>query len=114
MIIMAAVETRTLNLALVALREDAGLSQQDLADELNDLAASRYGKHPNITKKTVGRWERGEVDWPQPFYRRLLTEYFKCSVDELGFRRPRRVVPAVPTPDELLPLVAAEHAGTAR
>jgi transcriptional regulator with XRE-family HTH domain len=107
LITMAIAEIRTPNLALVALREDAGLSQQDLADELNDLAASRYGKHPSITKKTVGRWERGEVDWPQPFYRRLLTEYLKCSVDKLGFRRPRRVVPAVPAFDELLPLVAA-------
>lgn len=94
-------------MALVALREDAGLSQQDLADALCDRAASRYGKHPGITKKTVGRWERGEVDWPQPFYRRLLAEHFDCGVDELGFRRPQRTAPAVPASDELPTLVAA-------
>ena len=29
------------------------------------------------------------VEWPQPFYRRLLAEYFGVAVDELGFRRPR-------------------------
>ncbi|MGH3974239.1 MAG: helix-turn-helix transcriptional regulator, partial [Pseudonocardiaceae bacterium] len=78
------------NHALVALREDAGLSQQDLAYELNDLAARRHGKHPQVTRKTIGRWERGEVAWAQPFYRRLLAEYFEVAADELGFRRPRR------------------------
>lgn len=78
------------NHALAALREDAGLSQQDLADELNDLAARRHNKHPRVTRKTIGRWERGEVAWAQPFYRRLLAEYFEVATDELGFRRPRR------------------------
>jgi transcriptional regulator with XRE-family HTH domain len=102
-------ETRTLNVDLLSLREEAGLSQQDLADELNGLASRKYGKHPNITKKTVGRWERGEVEWPQPFYRRLLADYFKCAVDELGFRRPRQLNPtsAACSSDELLTLVAA-------
>jgi hypothetical protein len=31
--------------------------QQELADSLNQLAAKKYGKHPKVTKKTVGRWE---------------------------------------------------------
>ncbi len=31
--------------------------------------------------------------WPQPFYRRLLAEFFGCAGDELGFRRPRSVRP---------------------
>lgn len=81
------------NTVLIALRERAGLSQQDLADELTNLAATRYAKHPQITRKTIGRWERGEVVWPQPFYRRLLAEWFQCAADELGFRRPRPVRP---------------------
>ncbi|EHK86497.1 hypothetical protein SZMC14600_14705 [Saccharomonospora azurea SZMC 14600] len=76
---------------LIAFRERAGLSQQDLADELTGLAANRHGKYPQITRKTIGRWERGEVVWPQPFYRRLLAEFFGCAGDELGFRRPRRI-----------------------
>ena len=102
-------ETRTPNVDLMSLREDAGLSQQDLAEELNTLAGRKYGKYPNLTKKTVGRWERGEVEWPQPFYRRLLADYFKCAVDELGFRRPRRLNPQSPgcSGEELLALVAA-------
>ncbi|GAA0514794.1 hypothetical protein GCM10011581_35940 [Saccharopolyspora subtropica] len=84
-------DTRIPNTVLIALRERAGLSQQDLADELTNLAATRYGKHPQITRKTIGRWERGEVVWPQPFYRRLLAQLFHCAADELGFRRPRLV-----------------------
>lgn len=82
-------QLRVPNTRLIALREQAGLSQQDLADELTKLAASRYGKHPQITRKTIGRWERGEVIWPQPFYRRLLADLFRCAGDELGFRKPR-------------------------
>lgn len=90
-------ETRVPNAELVALRENAGLSQEDLADELNELARRRFGRPLDVTKKTIGRWERGEVTWPQPFYRRLLAERFGVAVDELGFRRPR------PAADELHP-----------
>jgi transcriptional regulator with XRE-family HTH domain len=103
------------NHALVTLREDAGLSQQDLADELNALAARRYGKHPQVTRKTIGRWERGEVVWAQPFYRRLLAEYFDVAADELGFRRPRHsrslITPASPASLELVgvPLDSEPH-----
>lgn len=88
---MPADAPRIPNTVLIDLRERAGLSQQDLADELNTLAATQHDKHPQITRKTIGRWERGEVAWPQPFYRRLLAELFDCAGDELGFRRPRPV-----------------------
>jgi transcriptional regulator with XRE-family HTH domain len=103
-------ETQVPNAELVALREEAGLSQQDLADELNDLAQRRFGRTVELTTKTIGRWERGEVVWPQPFHRRLLAEYFQVAVDELGFRRPRPsstgLQHRISSPDELLPLVA--------
>ena len=109
---MQTAESRVPNAELVALRENAGLSQEDLADELNELARRRFGRTVDITKKTVGRWERGEVTWPQPFYRRLLAEYFQVAVDELGFRRPRPAASELhqrlsTTPDEFLTLVAA-------
>lgn len=99
------------NLDLVGLREDAGLSQQDLADELNDLARDKFDRHVELTKKTVGRWERGEVTWPQPFYRRLLAEFFGVAADELGFVRPRpqpaqlRTRPGTTDTDELLRVI---------
>ena len=84
-LVTALSETRTPNVDLVTLREQAGLSQQDLADELNGLAGRKYGKYPNLTKKTVGRWERGEVEWPQPFYRRLLADYLSAQWTNWGF-----------------------------
>ncbi|MEV5302692.1 helix-turn-helix transcriptional regulator [Amycolatopsis methanolica] len=106
-------EPRVPNTVLIALRERGGLSQQDLADELTNLA-TRYGKHPQITRKTIGRWERGEVVWPQPFYRRLLAEFFGCAGDELGFRRPRSVRPEQDQTEPLpAPLTFATFPSTA-
>ncbi|WP_307870739.1 helix-turn-helix transcriptional regulator [Saccharopolyspora endophytica] len=81
-------EPRIANDVLIDLRERNGLSQQDLADELTSLA-TQNGRAVQITRKTISRWERGEVVWPQPLYRRLLAEFFNCAGDELGFRRPR-------------------------
>jgi transcriptional regulator with XRE-family HTH domain len=89
-VVAAPSDTRIPNLALIALREDAGLSQQDLADGLNDLATRKFGKHPSLTKRKIGRWERGEVQWPHPFHRRLLADYFDRAVDDLGFIPPQR------------------------
>jgi len=104
---------------LLALREAAGLSQQDLALELNKIAQSRFGRAVALTSKTVGRWERGEVVWPQPFYRRLLAEHFQVAVDELGFRRPRPSATGLQrrtssNPDDLLTLVSPPGALDAR
>lgn len=107
-------EAQAPNADLMCLREDAGLSQQDLADELNTLADRKFGRPVELTKKTIGRWERGEVGWPQPFYRRLLAERFGVAVDELGFRRPRpsssqlQTRSAVTDTDELLRIVGGE------
>lgn len=83
-------ESRVPNYVLISLREKAGLSQQDLADELITIADTQHSKYLQITSKTVGRWERGEVVWPHPLYRRLLAEFFGCAGDELGFHQPRR------------------------
>lgn len=104
-------EQQTPNVALVELRESAGLSQHDLAEELNDLARCKFKRPVDLTKKTVGRWERGEVAWPQPFYRRLLAEHFSVASDELGFLRPRPASSQLHTrsgltdTDELLKLI---------
>lgn len=82
-------EARMPNVKLIRLREGAGLSQEELANRLNKVAASMpLERAVYLTKKTIGRWERGEVEWPQPFHRRLLAEFFHVAVDELRFRRP--------------------------
>ncbi|MBA8827811.1 DNA-binding XRE family transcriptional regulator [Saccharopolyspora lacisalsi] len=72
------------NTRLVALRERAGLSQDELARALSDLAGGSVA----VTKKTIGRWERGDVACPVPLYRRLLATFFGCAPGELGFTDP--------------------------
>jgi transcriptional regulator with XRE-family HTH domain len=76
------------NVALYNLRDEAGLSQQEVADGLNERATRRsYGW--SCTAQTVSRWERGVVERPDPVARRLLAEFFDVSIGELGFTRPR-------------------------
>ena len=108
------------NVALYNLRDAAGLSQQELADELNQMAArqpeaSRKSKSRelSITANTVSRWERGVVERPDPLHRRLLAERFDVSIEELGFTRPRQPVvqgrAAESRGVDVLDLVPAEH-----
>ena len=72
------------NIALYNLRTTAGLSQQDVASRINELASNDGRNSLGVTANTVSRWERGVVT-PAPFYRRLLAELFTVSVDDLGF-----------------------------
>lgn len=76
------------NLALYNLRDAAGLSQQEVADGLNELVR-RHNSTWSCTAQTVSRWERGVVERPDPIARRLLAEFFNVSIGELGFTRPR-------------------------
>ena len=76
------------NMALYNLRDAAGLSQQEAADGLNDLAR-RKNSTWSCTAQTYSRWERGVVERPDPIARRLLAEFFDVSIGELGFTRPR-------------------------
>lgn len=76
------------NVALYNLRDARGLSQQEVADGLNDLARSG-AKHWSCSAQTVSRWERGTVARPDPLARRLLAAFFNVSIEELGFTRPR-------------------------
>jgi transcriptional regulator with XRE-family HTH domain len=75
------------NLALFNLREAAGQSQQDVAEALNRLAATK-GKRVCLTANQISRWERG-VSRPSPLYRQLLAEHFGVTVAQLGLARLR-------------------------
>ncbi|MFG2043145.1 XRE family transcriptional regulator [Dactylosporangium sp. NPDC048998] len=77
----------TPNVVLYNLRENAGETQQDVAEALNALGA-KYGRPLAITANQVSRWERG-ITGATPFYRKLLAEHFGVSVAELGLTRPR-------------------------
>ncbi|MFB9448161.1 transcriptional regulator [Dactylosporangium vinaceum] len=72
---------------LYNLRDNAGETQQDVADALNELGAV-HGRRLAITANQLSRWERGVV-FPSAFYRKLLAEHFGVSVAELGLTRPK-------------------------
>lgn len=84
--------------ALHDLRTAAGLSQQEVAERLNSLAARGGRGALGASANTVSRWERGVVR-PTPIYRRLLAELYGVSVDDLGLATPRdQGGPAAGTP----------------
>ena len=63
-------------------RERKGLSQDELAQRLRRVAAEE-GQHPQTTRRTVSRWERG-CRIPQPAYRRWLAAVLDLTVEELN------------------------------
>lgn len=79
---------RAPNDTLIALRIDKGLSQQELAEELNRLATTSFDQNVTLTKKSVYRWESGATAYPKPLYLRLLATFFGVDIADLGFRRP--------------------------
>lgn len=73
-------------------RQERNLSQAELIRR----TALRMELNLGCDPKRVGRWERGEVGWPSPAYRRVLCAVFAVtSVAELGFRPP---IKSAPTP----------------
>lgn len=89
------------NPVLRQVRQRRNLTQAELADALVALAA-RDGVNVACCGKRVARWERGEVRWPSPLYRRLLCTYFGVAdASRLGFvfpvtQEPERSRPVVP------------------
>ncbi len=77
------------NHTLRRLRERRNLSQAELAEEIRATARG-MGLNLACDEKRVSRWERGEVRWPSPAYRRVLCAVFEvASAAELGFRPPQ-------------------------
>jgi transcriptional regulator with XRE-family HTH domain len=69
--------------ALYRLRTAAGLSQHEVAEQLNRIIASELGTGGAVTAHAVSRWERG-VNAPAPRYRRFLAQLFRVGIDELA------------------------------
>jgi transcriptional regulator with XRE-family HTH domain len=105
------------NVALFNLRDAAGYTQEELAEQLT-VMAREHGISLACTAQSISRWERGVVERPDAATRRLMAEFFNVSIAELGFTRPRRaVVSAGVTTDEdvldlsgLSPTADATHA----
>jgi transcriptional regulator with XRE-family HTH domain len=77
------------NIALFNLRDAAGLTQDELADELNPMHLVMNGELGSLTGNTISRWESGRIERPAAVWRRLLAQQFSVSIEELGFTRPR-------------------------
>lgn len=93
------------NVALFNLRDAAGYTQEELAEQLTVMARER-GISLSCSGQSISRWERGVVDRPDPAMRRLMAEFFDVSIAELGFARPRRAAAAAgaPTDEDVLDL----------
>jgi transcriptional regulator with XRE-family HTH domain len=77
------------NVALFNLRDAAGLTQEELANQLSEMHRVERGELGSVTANTISRWESGRIERPAPIWRRLLAERFSVSIEELGFTRPR-------------------------
>ena len=103
---------RVRNFVLVSLRRNRGLSQQDLANDLNALSASSHGERLSLDRRAVSRWESGESANPKPYYRLLLAEYFGVTIDELGFARPQSTIDVGAAADDDLGFAETSGQGT--
>ena len=83
------------NRKLVNARHRLNLSQAELAARIRTTGQD-MGLNLACDEKRIGRWERGQVRWPSPAYRRVLCAVFNVgNVQQLGF-----VLPAEPARDE--------------
>src|SRR3989337_456865 len=67
------------------LRQSRGMTQQDVADALAQLAWTHESRRIGANADMVSKWERGEKS-PSPFYRRLLGLLFDAPATVLAPR----------------------------
>jgi transcriptional regulator with XRE-family HTH domain len=80
---------------LAEYRDAAELTQDQVADRLQDIAWARHGRRIVPTRELVSKFERGRKNVSK-FYRELLCELYGATADDLGLRPPRP--PATPPP----------------
>ncbi|MBM9506756.1 helix-turn-helix domain-containing protein [Actinacidiphila acididurans] len=73
------------NTLLARRMEDAGLTQQELAEALNRRIGDFTGRPGSLTDRHIRNWLDGTTTRPQAKQRRALEEEFGCSAQELGF-----------------------------
>lgn len=82
------------NMFLASRMEDAGLTQQELAEALNRRIGEFTGSLGTLTDRHIRNWLDGTTARPQAKQRRALEEEFGCSAQELGFAA--KSTPAAP------------------
>lgn len=73
------------NAMLVARLRELGLSQTELAEEINSACLRLTGRRGSATDRYVRQLLDGTTLWPHAPYRRSLEAIFRCSALDLGF-----------------------------
>ncbi|MFI0780916.1 XRE family transcriptional regulator [Streptomyces sp. NPDC021212] len=76
------------NQALQTALDDAGLTQEKLAEALNKAIERMTGRPGRISDRVVRRWLSGQTRWPHELQRRALTMTLGREPVELGFVPP--------------------------
>ncbi len=77
--------TGSMNVSLRALVDEYGLTEELLAEEVNERAHTLFGKYGNATARLVRYWLSGRIRWPNPYYLLALEDIFGRPALELGF-----------------------------
>src|SRR3954454_23916613 len=75
------------------------LTQQDVAERLQQLAWVQHRRRVGVSADMVSKWERGQKR-PSGFYLQLLCALFDVSVTELGFRGAAELTSLGPRPKD--------------
>ncbi|MFI5756423.1 XRE family transcriptional regulator [Streptomyces sp. NPDC051569] len=67
--------------------KEAGLTQNELAESVNDYLRS-VGREGTVSDRTVRHWLTGKTRWPHPRQREAVEAVFGCTAGELGFTPP--------------------------
>ncbi|MFJ6852187.1 XRE family transcriptional regulator [Streptomyces sp. NPDC091271] len=67
--------------------KEAGLTQTELAESVNDYLRS-IGREGTVSDRTARHWLTGKTRWPHPRQREALEAVFGCTAGELGFTPP--------------------------
>lgn len=73
------------NETLRALLAEYGLTEEGLAEEVNERAHALFGRYGNATARLVRYWLSGRIGWPHPYYLLPLEDIFGRPALELGF-----------------------------
>jgi transcriptional regulator with XRE-family HTH domain len=76
-------------------RQGLMLTQQDVAERLEQLAWVQHHRRVGVNADMVSKWERGKKR-PSSFYLQLLCSLFGVSAAQLGFRHASQPVPPRP------------------
>ena len=76
---------------LRALRNERGMTQQDVAEQLAKLAWLRHQERVAVNADMVAKWERGDKR-PSAPYRKLLCLLFETDAQALGIGGPGRLI----------------------